>query len=71
MQSLKKKVVWLFEKEELQKEIFVQGGVPSKKKYTLTLCLQVPARNTVNTKPRLGECYTCFACETKTGVVRT
>jgi len=25
---------------------------------------------TVKTKPRFGECYICFGCETKTGVVR-
>jgi len=27
-------------------------------------------RCTVKTKPRFGECYTCFGCQTKTGVVR-
>jgi len=25
---------------------------------------------TVKTKPRFGECYTCFGCENKTEVVR-
>jgi len=27
-------------------------------------------RLTIKTKPRFGECYTCFGYETKTGVVR-
>jgi len=33
---------------------------------------QIPLifRCTVKTKPRFGECYTCFGYETKTGVVR-
>jgi len=31
---------------------------------------KVSPGNTVKIKPRFGECYTCFGCETETGVVR-
>ena len=31
---------------------------------------KINKRSTVKTKPRFGECYACFGCETKTGVVR-
>ena len=31
---------------------------------------QTSSTNTLKTKPPLRECYTCFECQTKTGVVR-
>jgi len=36
----------------------------------LTWYNSVSSSYTVKTKPRFGECYTCFGCETKTGVER-